>query len=279
MDGFFPEVPHVLGVKTPSEKILTDGCGFMNGAALALITRRLCLRSRPTAVQGRVAGSKGLWILHPRDRSLTAPPRIWIRGSQKKIELALRKGSADVIFDLLEPSGRISVKCRLNYQLIMNLAENGVDTDVFKALLYKSLSNVFTSLTQWDGAHAMPLLWSTVNNLGNVTRTRLQKITHGMARAMGLATRFDIDRDGDDPENEDKDLDGNDKSLYQIVLELIQAGFNPKSSSYLYECMGYVVNEAMHQYLRKYHLEVPESAEAFIIPGAYNYLCIYRAPT
>jgi RNA-dependent RNA polymerase len=279
MDGFFPEVPHELGVKTPSEKILTDGCGFMNGAALALITRRLCLPSRPTAVQGRVAGSKGLWILHPRDRSLTAPPRIWIRESQKKIELSsLREDSVDVIFDLLDQSSHIkNVNPRLNYQLIMNLAENGVHTDVFEDLLTNGLSNVFASLTQWDGVYAMPLLWNTVNNVGHVTRTRLQKITRGIARAVGMATRFEIDRDEDDQENEDED--SNTKLLHQTVLELIQHGFNPKTSSYLYERMRYVVKQAMDQYLIKYHLEVPQSAEAFIIPGAFHYVCIRRVPT
>jgi RNA-dependent RNA polymerase len=280
MNCFLLEAPHEQGVKTPAEKILTDGCGYINGAALTHIARRLCLPSRPTAVQGRVAGSKGLWILHPEDRSPMEPPRIWIRESQKKIKLpALREDSAHVIFDLIEQSSHITVHSRLNSQLIINLAENGVDTYVFKNLLHEGLSNMFTSLTQWDGAGAMPLLWSVVNNLGGVTRKRLQKETRGLARAMGLATRFQMDRDEDDSEDEDEDLESDEKSLHQTVLELIQAGFNPRNSSHLNEKMRLVVEQAMNRYLGKYHLEVPQSAEAFIVPGAYAYLCTYRAPT
>ncbi|KAI0249507.1 RNA dependent RNA polymerase-domain-containing protein [Lactifluus subvellereus] len=216
MNGFLLEAIHEQG-------ILTDGCGFINGAALTLIARRLCLPSRPTAVQGRVAGSKGLWVLHPEDRSPTEPPRIWIRDSQRKIKLdTLREDSAHVIFDLIDQSGRIT---------------NGVDTHVFEGLLTEGLSNAFTSLTQWDGDGAMPLLWSAVDNLGNVTRTRLQNVTRGLARAI------------DDPGDEDSDLDSTDKSLHQTVLEL-----------------------AMDRYFKKYHLEVPQSAEAFIIPDPFGVL-------
>ena len=280
MNCFLPEATHQQGVKTPAEKILTDGCGFINGAALTLIARRLGLPSRPTAVQGRVAGSKGLWILHPEDRSSTEPPRIWIRHSQRKVKLgALKEDSAHVIFDLVDQSSHITVHSRLNYQLIMNLAENGVDTHVFEDLLREGLSRVFTTLTQWDGDGAMPLLWSAVNNLGNVTRTRLQNVARSLARAIGLVGRFEIDRDEDDSEDEDSDLDVTEKSLHQTVLELIQAGFNPRSSVYLFEKMRFVVREAMNRHLKRYHLEVPQSAEAFIIPGVYTTLCIYRART
>jgi RNA-dependent RNA polymerase len=269
IDCFLPEAPHEQGVKTPSEKILTDGCGFINGAALTLIARRLCLSSRPTAVQGRVAGSKGLWVLNPEDRSPTEPPRIWIRESQRKIKLsALREDSAHVIFDLIETSSHITVRSRLNYQLVVNLAENGVDTHIFEGLLREGLTNVFGSLTQWDGAGAMQLLWNTVNNMGRVTRTRLQKTTRSLARAMGLVARFEVDRDEDVSEDGDEDPDSVDKSLHQKVLELIQAGFNPKSFPPLYENMRYVLTQALSRYLNKYHLEVPQSAEAFIIPGA-----------
>ncbi|KAI9445364.1 RNA dependent RNA polymerase-domain-containing protein [Lactarius indigo] len=247
--------------KTPSEKILTDGCGFINGAALTLIARHLVLASRPTAVQGRVAGSKGLWILHPKHRSSTEPPRIWIRDSQKKVKLnSLEKDSAHVIFDL---------------QLIVNLAENGVNTRVFEELLREGLAEIFASVTRWDGAGAMPLLWTNVNSLGGVSRSRLQKVARGLARAIGLAKRFDMDRqdaDNDDGDDDDPDAEAEFKTLHQTVLELIQAGFNPKSSWYLYQKMREVLKQAMELFLKKYHIEVPQSAEAFVIPDPLGVL-------
>ena len=270
---FLPVAPQKKGEGTT----LTDGCGFINGAALTLIARRLGLPSRPTAVQGRVAGSKGLWILHGEDRSPTEPPRIWIRDSQRKIKLpSLKAGSAHVIFDLVAQSTRITVPNHLNYQLIINLAENGVDSEVFQELMRDGLADVFKSLTQWDGPGAMPLLWNTVNIMGSVTRTRLQKIAHGLARAIGLANRFEMDRededDDDDSDEDDPSLDCNsnsEKSLHEVVLALIQAGFDPKSSPILNEKMRYVIKNAVERYLRGYHIEVRQSAGAFIVPGAY----------
>jgi RNA-dependent RNA polymerase len=44
--------------KAPSSKIMTDGCGFANLAALCSIGELLELDSVPTAVQCRVAGAK-----------------------------------------------------------------------------------------------------------------------------------------------------------------------------------------------------------------------------
>lgn len=264
---FLPVAPQKEGEGTT----LTDGCGFINGAALTLIARRLGLPSRPTAVQGRVAGSKGLWILHGEDRSPTEPPRIWIRDSQRKIKLpSLEAGSAHVIFDLVSQSTRITVPAHLNYQLIINLAENGVDSEVFQELMHTGLTDVFTSLTQWDGPGAMPLLWNTINVMGSVTRTRLQKIAHGLARAIGLANRFEMDREDDDDDSEEEDpSNDSEKSLYETVLALIQAGFDPKSFPILNEKMRYVIKNAMERHLRGYHIEVRQSAGAFIVPGAY----------
>jgi hypothetical protein len=160
------------------------------------------------------------------------------------------------------------------------LAENGVDSEVFQELMRAGLTEVFTSLTQWDGPGAMPLLWNTINIMGSVTRTRLQKIAHGVARAIGLANRFEMDRedDGDDSEEEDPSQDSNaEKSLYETVLALLQAGFNPQSFPILNAKMRYVIKNALERHLRGYHIEVRQSAGAFIVPGAYINHNIRRA--
>jgi hypothetical protein len=187
---------------------------------------------------------------------------------------SLEKDGAHVIFDVITQSNHIKVPARLNYQLVMNLAENDVDSQVFETLSHEGLSDVFSHLTQWDGPGAMPFLWHTVNSLGSVTRTRLQAIARGLERVIGLSSRFEMDRRNDEddlePENEDPSLSTDEKSLYQMVLELIQAGFKPQSSPVLFEKMRYVVQQAMDRYLDKYHLEVCQSAEAFIVPGALD---------
>lgn len=182
----------------------------------------------------------------------------------------LEEGTAHVIFDVITQSNHIKVPARLNYQTVINLAENGVDSGVFEGLMRDGLTQTFSTFTQWDGPGAMPLLWREVNNLGSVTKTRLQKIAHGLERAIGLSSRFEMDRKGEEDSNdEDSPLDSDhEKSLYGAALELIQAGFDPKSSPILNEKMRYVVIQAMDRHLDKFHLDVRQSAEAFIAPGA-----------
>ncbi|CAA7264868.1 unnamed protein product [Cyclocybe aegerita] len=85
----------------PAEKVMTDGCGLINHAALVLIVRTIGLESLPAGIQGRIDGSKGFWILHPADDSTT--PKIWIRDSQNKIKNR-SFDRAHRIFDLLGPS-------------------------------------------------------------------------------------------------------------------------------------------------------------------------------
>jgi hypothetical protein len=229
-----------------------------------------------------VAGAKGVWILDPNDRSPSEPPRIWIRKSQRKIKLPrLEESPAQRIFDLVTQSTRIGAPAHLNIQLIINLAENGVDARVFQDLLHEGLTRLFASLTQWDGPGAMPLLWNTVNNQGGVTRARLQRVAHSLARAIGLASRFEMDRededDDDDDDNDDNDSsDDEEKSLYQFVLELIQAGFTPQHSPILYQKMQYVVKQAMDRHLKNYYFEVPQSAVAFIVPGMFGNLYVSK---
>ena len=115
-------VPASVGDKKVStEQILTDGCGFMNWAALAAIARLFQYTHFPTAVQGRIAGSKGLWILHPHDRSPDAIPMIWIRPSQTKIKHE-RLAPAHLIFELVAPP-RVSAPSRLSRHTLMVLSQ------------------------------------------------------------------------------------------------------------------------------------------------------------
>ena len=116
-------------------------------------------------MQGRILGSKGVWLLHPHDRAPDAPPRIWIRPSQRKIRLlpaytvdALASlHRAHRIFDLVMPS-RSAVPARLSRLTIVNLAHNGVRTALMAQLMADGLRAEVEGLTQWDGAGAMPLM-------------------------------------------------------------------------------------------------------------------------
>lgn len=177
---------HVEGQKAPSEKIMTDGCGFINRAAALTIRRKLTLPYRPTAVQGRIKGAKGLFIIHPTD---TDPdPKIWIRESQDKITYNYPLGRSHRILDLLTISQH-SAPISLSGQSILNLAHNGIPWDDLVEMLIKGLTDEVKPLMNWSSPQAMVTLWHTINRLGGVTGSRTQRQIAGLSRAMGLQGR------------------------------------------------------------------------------------------
>ncbi len=172
--------------KPPAEKTMTDGCGFINRAGMMEITRRMKYGNRPTAVQGRIGGAKGLWILDPQHDD-DHRPRIWIRDSQNKIKYTNYKDRSRRILELLcvsQPSPSIS----LSSQSILNLSFNGVPEDILITLLKESIEDEVNPLTDWN--KPMPCLWDAIAKAGHVSNTRAQRYaTAGKSRALGLSRR------------------------------------------------------------------------------------------
>jgi hypothetical protein len=134
--------------KPPAHKITTDGCGFINAAALIAIGKKLDC-PRPTAVQARIGGAKGLWILDPDNTDDV--PIIWIRTSQIKIKGTI-SDRAHRILDLLDvsrPSSNPS-NISLNPQALMNLSFNGVPDEIFTQLMEKGLNDRIAPLMEWS---------------------------------------------------------------------------------------------------------------------------------
>ncbi|KAI0701242.1 RNA dependent RNA polymerase-domain-containing protein [Cerioporus squamosus] len=282
------------GNKAPAERIYTDGCGYMNGAALCAIARQMGLEERPTAVQGRIAGAKGLWVLHPRDQSPTGTPKIWIRKSQVKIQLDLNNlHPAHRIFDLLAPP-RVSVPSRLSRLTILNLSHNGVPVNVFVELMRDTLDAEVKALTDWSGPKAMLLLWRAVEKAGGVAMKRIMQHAQGTTRATGLTGRIredDSEQSDDlvDPKLTDalQDLDesetpsvsslrdpstGEPLTIHATVMDLLQSGFHPMRLQVLYDKLKKIVTDVIEGIIRDFHVSVPLSAEAFIVPDPHGVL-------
>ncbi|KAI0652718.1 RNA dependent RNA polymerase-domain-containing protein [Trametes meyenii] len=294
--------------KPPAEHIYTDGCGYMNAAALSLIAKRMGYESMPTAVQGRIAGAKGLWMLHPRDRSLQKEPKIWIRKSQRKIQLDHDNlHLAHRTFDLLAPP-RVTHPSRLSRLTILNLSHNKVPTSVFVDLMRSALDEEVRALTQWTHPQDMQLLWKTVDRIGRVTGSRIQQFALGASRALGLSGRIREDDmpwdEPSDPLQELLDITGGDTlseedyaaliaelestdaapqrlrdrfsgeplTLHGVVLDLLQAGFHPLQSRLLYDKIKTIINKAIEDVVRDFHVTIPLSAEAFIVPDPHGVL-------
>jgi RNA dependent RNA polymerase len=176
----------VKGTKAPAEKIMTDGCGFINRAAALIICRKLNLASRPTAVQGRIKGAKGLFIIEPNDND--EEPKIWIRKSQDKMTYNYPLDRAHCILDLITVS-RHSAPIALSRQSIVILSHNGIPEDLLIDLLIKGLMDEVKPLMDWNSPQAMIALWHAINRIGGVTGSRTQRQVAGRSLAMGLQGR------------------------------------------------------------------------------------------
>lgn len=264
----------------------------MNAAALLAIGRAMGFSSAPTAVQGRILGSKGVWLLHTSDHDPSAEPKIWIRPSQIKIHLVAEDHFTEAklsqlhrahrIFDLVMPSKTTS-PARLSRLTIMNLEHNKVPPNVFTTLLRESLQTEFQALTQWEGLSAMHLLWNAVSKAAGVAPQRLQHSAAGLQRALGLSRKrddqyWDDDFDttefpsssqstADSSEDTDPHADTTPLSIGECVLDMLQAGFTPKENPYLYDKLKTLLTKVMEISIEKYHITMAQSLEAFIVPG------------
>jgi RNA-dependent RNA polymerase len=246
-----------------------------------LIKHRGSQDGRPTAVQGRIAGSKGLWILHPYDRDPTEPPRIWIRDSQKKIHLGVLD-RAHRIFDLVAVA-RVT-NSRLTIQSIMNLSHNGIPDSVFVSLMAQGLDDEVGKLTDWTSPASGWALWKAIHQAGGVAGMRMSRHALGVTRAIGLSGReFGS---GDDDDDDDDDIgtgptsssepivsmgrnrySGAPISVHESALELVQAGFSPLESKFLAEKIHAILRLVIESYVKEYRISIPQSAEAFMVPG------------
>ncbi|KAJ3851289.1 RNA dependent RNA polymerase-domain-containing protein [Lentinula lateritia] len=295
--------------KPPAHKVLTDGCGFMNEAALKAIATALNYSSRPTAVQGRIAGSKGLWTICP-DQGANASdiPQIWIRDSQRKIVYPhLNYSSRHYVtldrvhrtFDLchaaLPSLSTMGPMVSLKKQSVLNLWANGVPIDIFRELMEKGLQDMIQPLIQWEGQFAMPALWDAINKAGKVSHVRTTRLGAGMARALGLAGR-EYKKEGSTQGQADtsifsstvsgrNEISGAPATLHEVAIELVQAGFHPAKDVLLWSTLESVLRVTVQGAIDKCNIPLPEgsAATAFVIPDPLGILneneIYYRSST
>ena len=254
----------------------------MNRAALALIARQAHWENFCCAVQGRIAGAKGVWILHPEHQTnQQEDPKIWIRESQNKVNLDLLSPAtsrAHLIFDLVAPA-HLTYPARLNMQTIINLSHNGIPNHIFERLMEDGIRSDFQRLTSWEGETAMKSLLHTVAQLGGLSGVRLGRELAGLGRALGYG-RPDRAKHGSEELQGDHHqahstgrtkFSGEPVALVEKIFEMIAAGFHPLTSKLLWEDLEQMIKNHISSYIRSFHIPTPESLEAFIIPGKYNF--------
>ncbi|KAF9652372.1 hypothetical protein BDM02DRAFT_3183762 [Thelephora ganbajun] len=273
--------------KASNAQIMTDGCGFANLATLHSIKEVLELDNIPTAVQCRIAGAKGLLLLHPdTSRSILSEPEIYLRDSQRKITYPELHDSAHLTIDVLRTS-HLTTPARLSYETIVNLAENGVPSDIFSGLLQLGVDGVLDGLFSWPkdplpidaiSHESMRMLHKNVNRAGAVTGAKLARLNISCARAKGYIWDYRQEEGDEDAESLGDDLprstawwpdytSGQPSSLEETVLALIEAGFHPLTEWILQEKLRQVINTALNRFsISKPKIPVAESCSAFVVP-------------
>ncbi|KAI4523086.1 hypothetical protein K525DRAFT_361417 [Schizophyllum commune Loenen D] len=263
----------------PAEQTMTDGCGFINRAALTDIGRRFSLPyGMPTAVQGRVAGAKGMFLLHPYDKH--PEPRVWIRDSQNKIKLP-KLERWHRILDLLKFAQQPNPEgFDLSEQAVLNLSHNGVHTEDFTILAQNGLRERAAPLLNWT--QPAGALWKAVSDIGNVTGSRRVRGSQVMHRLVSGYRQTGVDEDlptGDEDQMEAA-LTGRDpysgapRSVHEQVVEMLQAGFKPQECEYLRIKMKKVLDMVCQSAVEDYRVPVPDSRglNAFVVPDPLGVL-------
>lgn len=268
-------------IRPRNGELIADGCGFMNRTALELVTQYAGQSEFCCAAQGRLGGSKGVWLLHPYPEHQLpdgGPPRVWIRDSQKKITHDAPRHTdgrsrAYFIFDFVAPP-RLSFPSRLNRQTIVNLSSNGVPTSVFTGLLEAAVQQDFEDLTVWEGEEAMEFLLSNVMRIGGVSGARAARKAGSMARILGLRGRemedIPLSQVSDIGLMEDLELETSSSpplALGEKIYDMITAGFHPLRSELLFESLKQFILNLIRSYVYDCKLPIPQSCEAFIVPG------------
>ena len=58
-------------------------------------------------------------------------------------------------------------------------------------------------------------------------------------------------------------------SIGESIMERLQVGMTPLQDRILYDDLKKLIEETMKSYVQEYHIGIPQSAEAFLIPGIY----------
>lgn len=253
---------------------MTDGCGLINLAALEHITQRLHLGAIPTAIQGRLAGAKGMWLRHPTDRDLR--PKIWLRHSQIKVNIDFSEDGYLFILDVVRV---LSLKSPANLatQIINNLSHNGIPNCVFVKLMAEGLTTELAPFNWMDPAGLLRLSLA-IHDIGGVSTIRLRRDAAAYARLLG-AEQWSSEKSGEDlfdhtladsfSSNSTADTSGYPDNKYERAIGLLEAGFTPHHLPLLRDDVKSILNDVVDNYVKRYRVPVPMSLTAFVVPGAY----------
>ncbi|KXN89661.1 putative RNA-dependent RNA polymerase SHL2 [Leucoagaricus sp. SymC.cos] len=266
-------------IKSDQGSDMTDGAGFISRRLLQKLTHIHDWPTRPSAIQVRVRGSKGLLIEHPTmDNDKLC---IQLRPSLIKIQYFGPLHVAQRSIDILRTSHARS-PTRINVDVIVNLHANGVPFSAFKELMTQSIDSIIRPLLNWDSDDRTALheLWLNYERSGSVLKSRRAREDVALARVSGYTERDTTEEVNEDDEEAQEfedamersvewwpdDVSGCPSSLEETIMAFIDSGFNPAINPMLREKIFAVVSKTISRNVENCTIDLPFSASAWIIP-------------
>ncbi|KAJ1300623.1 hypothetical protein OPQ81_002276 [Rhizoctonia solani] len=260
-----------------SHEIMTDGCGFLNYSALKAIQETMAWEIFSTCVQGRIGGSKGLFMLHPERRDPSEQPKVWLRSSQVKIKLDPEKNNwspVHYILDVLSGS-LVPESSSITYEMIMSLSENKVPEQVLIKLLRDTIEQEALSMEPTSKTHGSEVLYDSIYTTHRILQNRLRRVispeSHRTHDLIELESEDDEGVGSAKWEMWPDPFSGQPASSQEQVLGWLQSGFAP-TDSFVMEKLVYLQKKLMTAAVNRYRISIPESVRAFIVPDPLGVL-------
>ncbi|KAG8721371.1 hypothetical protein FRC09_007990 [Ceratobasidium sp. 395] len=265
--------PGTSGRKPEAHEIMTDGCGFLNWTALRAIQEKMNWEIFPVHVQARIAGAKGLFVLHPEHQDPCEQPQIWIRSSQDKVKLQAKDSWSPFHYVLDVCSGPFFQQpSSITYEMILCLSARGVPDYTLIELLRKSIQDIANDHEPHSHAHGSQVLWDSIYNIHRVLQNKLRHvISPEQQRAYGFVSYAD-DEEVSPEENVSAKWDvrpdpnsGMPATAQEQVLGWLQSGFSP-TDPWVMEKLVYLQEKLLTAAVHKFRITIPKSLRAHIIP-------------
>lgn len=232
----------------PGKPVMNDGCALMSLPLANAIWAAYGGEGKvPSAVQGRIGGAKGLWLVDYNNKYKNVSERdFWIEisDSQLKIKPHPRdRTNTDAhqrTFEVLKYA-KSAIKSRLNMQLVTILEDRGVPRRVLQDALVADLESYSSTLR---AAMLNPVkLRSWLQQHGRSSHLRKSQI-------MGSFPRDNVD---------------------QMEL-LLASGFHPQECKKLINNAYKLLSQHMSNYMKKLWIGLPQSTTVFCAPDPLGVL-------
>ncbi|KAL9551303.1 hypothetical protein MBANPS3_004328 [Mucor bainieri] len=175
---YVDDVYGATGAGSDESNCMTDGCGIISCSAMKKIMGCQATDELPCAIQGRIAGAKGVWIIEP-DLDFTTGDYIKIRKSQDKFKTGLPQSDLTLdphhyTFDLVKNSILV-YPSNLNTQFIQCLSHGGVPHAVFIVILKEYIHQLAAIVTE---NQSVKLLRDWVAKCGRIMMGRWEAETN-----------------------------------------------------------------------------------------------------